>query len=62
MRIGADGRLDPADSYASDWIGQPAANPTRLQQEGLSIVGFYGRGGAVLDALGVVYAGASMGE
>ncbi|MFG0297061.1 MAG: jacalin-like lectin [Maioricimonas sp. JB045] len=56
MRTGEDGRLDPADSYASEWIGQPGTSPTRLERMGQPIVGFHGRGGAVLDALGVVYA------
>ncbi|QDU41145.1 hypothetical protein Mal4_55100 [Maioricimonas rarisocia] len=57
MRTRADGQLDPADSYTSEWIGQPTENPTRLQREDQPIIGFYGLRGAVLDALGVVYAG-----
>ena len=54
MRVTSDG-LDASDNYPGDWIGTPAKEPvTRLSGEGAKIIGFYGRGAAVLDAVGLV--------
>jgi hypothetical protein len=55
MRLGADGRLDPNDSYKSDWIGTPSATPTRtVGGDGKKVIGVQARRAAVLDALGLV--------
>jgi|GEM_PF-1638144 len=51
-----DGGLDSLDSYQSEWIGKAAEKPFRLEQKGKPIIGFHGKGGAVMDALGVVFA------
>lgn len=53
----AEGGLDFDDSYKSDWIGADAVDPVRLDQNGSPIIGFHGRGGAVVDALGVIFRG-----
>lgn len=55
MKQAADGSLDVNDSYKSDWIGISSADPIRLDHSGAPIIGFHGKGGAVLDALGVVF-------
>jgi len=55
MRITADGRLDPTDSYTSEWIGNPSGNATHtLGGDGTKVIGICGRGAAVLDAIGLV--------
>jgi hypothetical protein len=55
MRLALDGSLDPADSYTSEWIGDPTGNPTRtIGGDGAKVIGLCGRGAAVLDAVGVV--------
>ena len=49
--------LDPADSYASDWIGGPGGEAeAQLGGDGRPVVGIFGRAGVNLDALGVVQA------
>lgn len=53
-RLTPDGDLDPADSYRSDPIGKVSDEPRRLASQGRPVVGLYGRGGAVLDAVGLV--------
>ena len=54
MKITSDG-VDPADSYDGEWIGTPADGAvTRLSGEGAAVIGFHGRGAAVLDAVGLV--------
>lgn len=55
MKQNADGSLDVNDSYKSDWIGISTADPVLLEHGGAPIVGFHGKGAAVLDALGVVF-------
>jgi hypothetical protein len=55
MRVGDDGRLDPSDSYTSDWIGKPAGGPPeKLGGGGRKVIGIKGRRAAVLDAVGLV--------
>jgi len=55
MRLGADGRLDPNDSYKSDWIGTPSGKPTRtVGGDGRKVIGIQARRAAVLDAVGLV--------
>ena len=55
VRIDAQGRLDPKDSYKSEWIGAPSGRPTRtLGGDGSKIIGVCGRRAAILDAVGLV--------
>jgi pimeloyl-ACP methyl ester carboxylesterase len=55
MRIDAQGRLDPKDSYKSDWIGAASGRPTQtLGGDGSKVIGIYGRRTAVLDAVGLL--------
>jgi len=55
MRMTADGRLDPDDSYASDWIGTPGSGePKTVGGTGERVVGIHGRRAAILDAIGLV--------
>lgn len=55
MRQKPDGSLDPSDSYTSDWIGDPGdKTPQKLGGTGAAVVGFHGRRGIVIDALGLV--------
>jgi len=55
MRLGADGRLDPKDSYPSEWIGTPSGKPTRtVGGSGKKVIGLQARRAAVLDAVGLV--------
>jgi hypothetical protein len=55
-RLKADGQLDPQDSYTSEWLGKPSgkAAPT-VDGAGKKVIGIFGRRGAVLDALGLVF-------
>jgi len=54
-RLGADGRLDPRDSYKSDWIGNPQGRVVKtLGGDGVKVVGVCGRGAAVVDAIALV--------
>jgi hypothetical protein len=51
----ADGSLDPADSYTSDWLGAPSgAAGQKLASGTRRLIGIQGRRGAVIDALGLV--------
>lgn len=55
MRLTPEGRLDPSDSYKSDWIGTPTGKPVQtLGSTGAKVVGICGRGAAILDAVGLV--------
>jgi len=56
-RLRPDGSLDPADSKASNWLGVPTGHePRRLSGDGARVIGLHGRVGAVLDAVGLVFA------
>jgi SLA1 homology domain 1, SHD1 len=58
MRIKPDGRLDPADSYEGELVGDPAGKtPVVIGGTGAPVFGIYGRRGAVLDAVGLVTLG-----
>ena len=58
MRQNADGSLDAADTYTSDWLGTPSGNAAQKLTSGdQPIVGIHGRKGAVMDAVGLVLAG-----
>ncbi|HEX5106760.1 MAG TPA: hypothetical protein VFV87_23230 [Pirellulaceae bacterium] len=57
VRVNDDGTLDPADSYASDWIGHPAGQPIEaIDSRGGRVIGIHGRRAAILDAVGLVLA------
>jgi hypothetical protein len=56
MRVKADGRLDPRDSYMSDWLGTKTdASTTPLPGEGAPVIGVHGRKAAILDGIGLVF-------
>ncbi len=55
MRLRANGRLDPHDSYTSDWLGEPSgASPKKIGGTGVRVLGVHGQAAAVLDAVGLV--------
>ena len=43
MKVTADGKLDPKDSYESDFIGAPGAGTVLLTGEGTAVVGLLGK-------------------
>jgi hypothetical protein len=64
MRIKPDGRLDPADSYTSDWIGFPEkeAKAKTLSGQGQRVIGVHLRRGAILNSLALVVAADGKGK
>jgi hypothetical protein len=55
MRIGTDGKLDPADKYTSEWIGQRTGRPPRMiGGDGAKVTGAHSRRGPVLNAIGLI--------
>jgi S1-C subfamily serine protease len=57
MRINDDGRLDPKDSYSSEWLGIRPRGRRKLQKlsgDGAPIIGIHVRKGLVVDALALV--------
>ena len=59
MRV-KDGRLNPDDTYRSEWIGGRRGRPETLcAANGHPVIGIYGRKGADLDALGFLQADAT---
>jgi hypothetical protein len=55
FRVKADGKLDPADSYTSDWCGEAADQPLKtLAGDGTRVIGLVCRQGAILDGLALV--------
>ena len=55
MRQGADGALDPKDTYTSQWIGyHEGGTETTLGGGGTPIIGISCRQGAILNALALV--------
>jgi hypothetical protein len=61
MRIAADGqRLEPADSYKSNWFGgHGGGGPTTLGGDGRMVVGIFGASGLEIDSLGLLQASLS---
>ena len=56
QRVKIGGQLDSADSYTSPWIGKPSGNPPQsLDGKGKIVVGIFGRRGAIVDAIGLVF-------
>ena len=52
-----EGRLNPDDTYRSDWIGGVGGGPETLcGYNGEPIVGIFGRHGNDLDSLGFIHA------
>jgi len=55
MRVKADGQLDPADSYTSDWFGDAGEQPLKtLAGDGRRVLGINCRQGAILNGLALV--------
>jgi hypothetical protein len=55
MAIDKDGKLDPTDTYASQWIGKPGGKKSQtINPEGALVIGIHGRRAAVLDNIGLV--------
>ena len=55
VKTTAGGKLDPSDSYTSEWIGHPAGkNVTAIDSRGTKVIGIQGRKAAILDAVGLV--------
>lgn len=55
MRIDGD-RLDPNESYVSEWIGNPTGQtPKTLNGDGAFVVGVHCRATLILDAVGLVF-------
>ena len=46
------GRLSPEDRYESDWIGRREGTIQEVTGNGMPLVGVYGRGDLLIDALG----------
>jgi hypothetical protein len=56
MKLGPDGKLDPAGRYEGPWLGQPSGkNPKTLDGNGAKVIGLHGLGAAVVDAVGLVF-------
>ena len=53
MRI-RDDRLDPRDSYSSEWVGGEGGNPAWVGGDGRAVVGVFGGVGAELDRFGLM--------
>ncbi len=54
MRIDGD-RLDPKDSYTSEWIGtRTDGKPKTLNGKGARVLGFFGRRTVSIQALGLL--------
>jgi hypothetical protein len=57
MKLKEDGSLDRNDTYRSEPIGAMSENPKVISGDGRRVVGIHGRGGAVMDAVGLVLSG-----
>ena len=56
MKLGPDGSVDSKDSYESPWAGSSRPDITRvLDGSGRPAIGFFGRAGAEIDSLGLVF-------
>ncbi|HEV3263593.1 MAG TPA: hypothetical protein VG013_42550 [Gemmataceae bacterium] len=63
MRVGRDGRLDPADSYASAWLGYPGKKPPSiLGGDGTRVIGIHCRQGAILNDIALVRVSPGRGQ
>ncbi len=56
MRLRPDGRLDPNDSYASEWVGKPTGPVQKAASSGAKVVGFFGRRTTLVHSIGLVFA------
>jgi hypothetical protein len=56
MKLGADGKLDPKDSYTTDWLGatRVEGREVRLGGDGRMVIGLHNKKGAILNALALV--------
>ncbi|MEN6496828.1 MAG: hypothetical protein ABFD16_21265, partial [Thermoguttaceae bacterium] len=55
MRLRPDGRLDPQDTYTSDWIGEPKGDVQTVVSEGTPVVGVHGRRMLLVHAIGLIF-------
>ena len=57
MKVKSNGALDPKSSYASEWIAEPSgAEARQVASRGATVLGFQGRRGGVIDAVGLMLA------
>jgi hypothetical protein len=55
MKLRADGKLDPKDQYAGEWIGFPDnGNEVKLGGDGRRVIGIDCRQGAIIDGVALV--------
>lgn len=55
-RVKEDGQLDTTDAYTSEWLGKPSGKDAPLiDGAGKKTIGVFGRRGAVIDAVGLVF-------
>jgi hypothetical protein len=55
MKVKADGKLDPTDSYTSEWLGAPGDLAVKsLAGDGSRVIGIVNRQGAILNGLALV--------
>jgi hypothetical protein len=55
MRIRADGRLDPDDTYQSAWIGTPIGKTTlTVSSKGDKVIGIHGRRMLLVHTIGLI--------
>lgn len=56
MKLTADGKLDPKDSYTSDWLGPQVegAKEVKLGGDGRPVIGFHCQQGGILNAIALV--------
>ena len=57
MRVKDDGRLDPKDSYSSEWLGirpRGRRKPQKLGGDGDPVIGIHSRRGLVVDSMALV--------
>jgi hypothetical protein len=56
MKLTADGKLDPSDSYTTDWLGphQVGMKETKLGGDGRRVIGLICDQTGALNALGLV--------
>lgn len=59
MKVKADGKLDPKDSYESDWMGgKGGTNPVKIGGDGTPVIGLIGKANATskdVTGIGLIY-------
>ena len=56
MKANADGKPDPSDQYAGEWLGKKLdqATTVKIAGDGTRVIGVCGRKGLTLDAFGLI--------